>query len=73
MDFYAKHKQSGGAELTQVADLTVNMLGSTDSRVLKTKGAETWGVLLFIQAQLREKEAVLGAEGKTLREAGACP
>ena len=37
MAFYKQHHASGGAELAQVAYLTVSMLGGTENRVLKTK------------------------------------
>ena len=56
--------------LTQLQDLTIKMLGNKNRRTLKTKGAETWGVLLFIVFTLKRYGAVLGAVCPRLLAAG---
>jgi hypothetical protein len=38
--------------LTEVSDLTAGMLGEPSSRKLASKGAETWGVILFLIREL---------------------
>ena len=39
-------------ELTQLTNLTTKMLGSKASPKLKVKGAEAWGMLLFVVEKL---------------------
>ena len=46
--FYRKHFRETGKQLTQVSDVTVKMVGSRNDPKLKTKGAESWGILLFV-------------------------
>lgn len=57
--------------LTRVADLTMSMLGEPNDRKLKTKGAETWGIALFLNSELQKYHHMLpGAEGSRLLNAG---
>ena len=65
--YAAEHKDD---PITRVADLTVKMLGTTTNQKLKTKGAETWGVALFLISELPGRMAMLGEEGARLLEAG---
>ena len=58
------------ADLTRVADLTTKMLGSANDKKLKTKGAETWGVALFLIEELQVRSHMLGDQGDRLRLAG---
>ena len=43
-----RHKANPSENLTQLHDLTVKMLGTRDSPALKTKGAETYGILKYL-------------------------
>lgn len=54
--------------LTRLADLTPKMLGTPDRRKLKTKGAETYGVLCFLDHALRKYAAAIGADSTRLLE-----
>ena len=58
------------SDLTRVADFTPKMLGNPNDQRLKTKGAETWGVALFLLSELRERGHFLGADGDRLIHAG---
>ena len=42
-----------GLVCVQVADVTPGLFGSTEDPKLKTKAAETWGMLLFLVHCLR--------------------
>ena len=71
MQFYPQHERLNQEVLTRVADLTPSMLGSVNNPTLKTKGAETWGLALFLIAELRTHHARLpNAEGNRLLHAG---
>ena len=59
-----------GETLTRVADLTPSMLGTQNDQKMKTKGAETWGVALFLLSELRLRSRTAGEDGNTLRMAG---
>lgn len=41
-----------GEKLTRVSDLVPSMLGEANDQKLKTKGAETWGLCLFLISEL---------------------
>ena len=60
--------------LTRLGNITPKMLGSNSDRKLKTKGAETWGVLLFIEHILSDegRRARVGANADELLEATQC-
>eukprot|EP00969_Alexandrium_andersonii_P295587 13065904-Alexandrium_andersonii.AAC.1 len=60
MNFYDAYRKSGQPPLTQVSDLVPAMLGTPEARVLKTKGAETLGVLLLVEQMLGKHMQVLG-------------
>eukprot|EP00969_Alexandrium_andersonii_P077368 3411725-Alexandrium_andersonii.AAC.1 len=73
MAFYKEYKgQNEDSNLTQVADLTPAMLGTPEHPLLKTKAAETHGIVLFLDSQLAKHRDVLGPEGQVLRDAGRC-
>ena len=57
--FYRKHFRETGKQLTQVSDVTVKMVGSRNDPKLKTKGAESWGILLFLQDVFRTYGAAI--------------
>ena len=52
--------------LTRISDVTKKMLGDAGEQRLKTKGAETWGLLLFLADELKIHRARLGDEGDRL-------
>ena len=71
MRFYPVHEKNCQETLTRVADLTVKMLGEPSDRKLKTKGAETWGIALFLNSELQKHHHILpDAEGNRLQHAG---
>ena len=71
MQFYPQQEKLNQEVLTRVADLTPSMLGSVNNPTLKTKGAEKWGLVLFLIAELRTHHARLpNAEGNRLLHAG---
>ena len=54
MNFYKRHdRENKGATLTRCSDLTPKMLGTPADQKCKTKGAETWGILLFVISELK--------------------
>ena len=63
-----RHKLDSKENLTRLSDFTKSMLGEDDGGKLKTKGAETWGVLLFLVDTLVARAARLPAEGGILCE-----
>jgi hypothetical protein len=71
MRFYSTHEaQHKDEKLTRVADLVPSMIGEANDQKLKTKGAETWGVCLFLISELESKHAYIGIEGTRLLHAG---
>ena len=71
MRFYSTYcKEHPHEDLTRVADLTLKMLGTADDPKIKTKGAETWGVFLFLISELRIRHSMVGAEAERLIHAG---
>ena len=71
MRFYVSYKGENPTEnITRVADLTAKMLGSANKPKMKTKGAETWGVALFLISEIRTRITMLGEDGDRLLQAG---
>ena len=71
LTWYPKYEQEHpGEKLTRVSDLKPSMVGELHDQQLKTKGAETWGVALFLIHELEVRSALVGSEGETLRMAG---
>ena len=56
-------------QLTRINDVTKKMVGEPSNQKLGTKGAETWGLLLFLREELRRHVARLGGEGPVLAQA----
>ena len=46
------------------------MLGTPARQELKTKGAESWGMMVFLMDTMAVRQHKLGPEGARLREAG---
>ena len=46
------------------------MLGTSGDPKLKTKGAETWGIALFLISELGTRSGLVGPDGDRLRVAG---
>jgi hypothetical protein len=57
-------------KLTRLSDLTIKMIGTHDSPLLKTKGAETFGILMFVIHILTLHKARVGDIGAKLLRAG---
>ena len=74
MRFYVTHHSDRPTDqITRVADFTVKMMGSKKKKKLKTKGAETWGMALFLISELRLRVPMLesnGVNGNRLLHAG---
>ena len=71
MRFYSTYEaQHKDEKLTRVADLVPSMIGEANDQKLKTKGAETWGVCLFLISELESKHAAIGIDGTRLLHAG---
>ena len=71
LNWYPKYEHAHPGEiLTRISDLTSSMLGEITKQKLKTKGAETWGVALFLIDELELRSAVVGTDGANLLMAG---
>jgi hypothetical protein len=55
--------------LTRVADFVPSMLGSKGKKALKTKAAETYGILLFLADMVRKYASAFGTDQRRLAEA----
>ena len=64
--WYKTHKVE---ELTRLSDLTVSMLGPGDKKT-KAKGAETYGLLVYLVWALKEHAGAIGANAAHLIGAG---
>jgi hypothetical protein len=63
--FYkAWHERHPSKVLTRVNDVTAKMVGTPNDMKLKTKGAETWGVLLFLEFMFRVYGAAIQPRGE---------
>jgi len=67
-----RHQENPTEGLTRLNDLTVKMLGTSMAPLLKTKGAETWGLALFLMYQYEQYRQRLGAQWQRLHRAGGC-
>ena len=65
-----RHQQNPAERLTRVHNSTRNLLGDPGDRHLKTKAAETWGILLFVTDMLERHQGQLPADALRLRVAG---
>jgi hypothetical protein len=55
-----------------VNDWTPNMVGTHAKPKCKTKGAETWSLLLFLVDELNRLQSRAGEHSQRLRQAGQC-
>lgn len=67
--YNAKAHESPPIFFTRISDVTRKMVGDPSDKKLKTKGAETWGLLCFLVDELPLHRARLGADGPILIEA----
>ena len=58
--------------LTKLGDLTLKMLGTASAPQLNSKGAETWGIFLFLVSELEAYQGRMGGDGVRYLEAGVC-
>jgi len=70
LNWYSAHEKSNGEVLTRVSDINLKMFGKQSDPKCKTKGAETWGLLLFLLHILRKHADFLGNRGRRLLLAG---
>lgn len=70
--YKARRRSHPDEVLTQVSDVTMKMVGSPTDRKLKTKGAETYGILLYVLDLMQRKMPQLGGVFPMLLEAGRC-
>jgi hypothetical protein len=71
MSFYKRHHAEHPFDnLTRVADFTMKMIGTRTAPKLKTKGAETFGLMKFLLVLLRLHKATLGSDWIRLLQAG---
>ena len=72
-DWYKeRHEKFPKENLTKLAELTHKMLGTPADPLLKTKAAETWGLVHFCVDKTLEHRHALGRTGLPLHEAGKC-
>ena len=67
-----RHETFPTENLTKLSDLTPKMLGTPEAPLLKTKAAETWGLVHFCVDKTLEHRHALGRAGPPLHEAGKC-
>ena len=65
-----RHRSHPMENLTRVSDFTMKMLGTKDDPKCKTKGAETFGIMLFLLSTLEKYSQHLTPEGRNLQVAG---
>ena len=71
MVFSRQHKREAPSEvLTELRDLTMNMEGTQDAPLCKSKGAETYGLLCFLVWYMGQLSARLGERGAGIQRAG---
>ena len=70
--YKARHALDPLENLTRVADLTRKMMGEFGGKKLKVKGAEPWGVLLFLVHAGNAVARRLSPEAKQFVESGQC-
>jgi len=70
--YWRRRREKPHEPLTEVGNITAKMLGTNDNRKLKTKAAETWGLLMFINDFLSNPTKLerAGPEGKRMVDAG---
>ena len=69
-ELFAWYKTYKDEELTRVADFVPSMIGKQHKGHLKTKGAETYGLLLFTLGALSRYQALLPSIAARLVAAG---
>ena len=68
--YKTRHSARPSEKLTRVNDFTVKMIGTRNEPTLKTKGAETYGVLLFLLELMTIYTWRLGEHWQRLHRAG---
>ena len=73
LNFYVQRHSDRPLEgLTRVADVTPKMFGTSNDQKCKVKGAECWGLMLFLVHELRRLGSRAGAHWNELLMAGEC-
>ena len=69
-ELFSWYKEFKAERLTRLCDLTPSMLGTAASPKLKSKGAETYGLLLYLLFALDRHSVALGTYAAPLLAAG---
>ena len=70
--FYGKYdKEHPKQRLTRVGTITLSMLGTSTKQNLKTKGHETWGLVLFVVDLLKKHPGKVHMQSQMLRAGNA--
>ena len=71
MSWYkTRHKERPGERLTRLADFNAKLIGTASSQVLKSKGAETYGLMKFLLHLYGRFQGRLGDTWQRLLKAG---
>jgi hypothetical protein len=71
--FYRAHdRENPGAPLTRISRFSKRLVGTPSDRKLSTKGAETWGFLLFLRRELAHRQSASGPHGPQMLRAASC-
>ena len=65
-----RHAERPLEKITRIVKFSKKLVGDHSNRTLKTKGAATWGFLLFLVDKLRTVHGRLGEQGAQLLQAG---
>ena len=68
--FYREYKAANPRESLSRVTFSRKKIGSNSDRKLRTKGAQTWGFLLFLVSVLQQRAIVTGDLGPSLLAAG---
>lgn len=69
-DFYRAWDANTTKKLTRVSRFGLKHIGKADDRQLKTKGAQTWGILLFLVQVLQRRGSAVVPHGDHYLRAG---
>ena len=67
-----RHQRNPSERLTRLSNLTMKMFGSSQDRKIKTKAAETWGMLIFLADVFERCIPRLPPNASQLLEAARC-
>ena len=62
-----RHAENPQEKLTRIDDITPGMIGTRNAPTMKTKGAETWGLLLFLETMFRHYGAAVRVDSEWIQ------